>query len=454
MFNLPPLPMLMGFKVVVTTCQAADILVQARVTNRDLVSLQGNLAKNIYPGSHQNSIPLHWTALIVDEAAQATEPENLIPLSVVAPPATPSCQSPVFVMAGDQHQLNPRTYSRFTTLPTSLFERLSEISVYASHPLARKRLHRISHRLPMLRPPFVNLIRNYRSHPAILAVPSSLFYSNTLIPEASQTDTLLPFTGWAGRRWPVLFACNAGIDSCEDIVGRGRGWYNMREAQKAIAYAQSLLGQGLINNQSEICIMSPFQAQVNLLRKLARQSELFDINIGPMEAFQGLESRFVIVCTTRARKRFLDEDRVRGIGLVNEKKKFNVAITRAKEGLVVLGNPWVLAVEPCWLAFLEFCWRNGLWQPETSESAPTQGVEETFVDEWKLGPQSSTPSGLEAALLYKESDKSAGSQAAKKFMGGGESMEDALWRSGMEAQEAIDASISLTGVTAEQLSQL
>lgn len=353
-------------------------------------------------------------------------------------------------MAGDQHQLGPRTYQKFTTLKVSLFERLSNTSVYASHPLARRNLHRITHKIDMLRPPFVNLTRNYRSHPAILAVPSSLFYANTLIPEATHTESLQPWSGWRGRRWPVLFACNSGIDDCEDIRSAGSGWYNLREAKKAIAYAQDLLTTGLILDQSEICIMSPFPSQVNHLRGLARQSKMWGVNIGPMVAFQGLESRFVILCTTRARKRFLEEDRVRGMGIVHDKRKFNVAVTRAKEGLIVLGNPWVLATDPCWLAFLKFCWRNSLWQGEDGAHVPNEHFEEVNVNEW-LPPQDPgiihghypmDISGLEAALIYKERDKGGGSRAVKRFMDGSESQEDALWRSGVEAEESIGASPS------------
>ncbi|KAL6721468.1 hypothetical protein ACLMJK_000571 [Lecanora helva] len=444
MFNLPTMPMLMGFKVVIATCQAADMLVQARVTNRDLVSLQANLAKSINPTHSVGAVPLHWTALVIDEAAQATEPESLIPLSVVVPPSSPSMpgvHSPIFVMAGDQHQLNPRTFSPYTTLRVSFFERLSEAPVYASHPLARRNLHRTLHYVPMLRPAFVNLIRNYRSHPAILAVPSSLFYSNTLIPEAPATASMMSFAGWRGRRWPVLFACNAGADACQDILGVGRGWYNVQEAQKAITYAQSLVRQGLVADQSDLCIMSPFKAQVNLLRKQARQSGLQGINIGPIEAFQGLESRFVIICTTRARKRFLEEDNMRGIGIINEKKKFNVAVTRAKEGLIVIGNPCILADDPSWLAFLEFCWRNGLWQPDLKVDQALNGTDESNVNAWEPQHQSVKPTGLEAALIFRESDKDTGSLATKKFMRGGEGTEDIQWRSGLEAEEAIQSSL-------------
>ena len=104
--------------------------------------------------------------------------------------------------------------------------------------------------------------------------------------------------------------------------------------------------------------MSPFRAQVRLLRKMAREGDLRKLNIGPMEAFQGLESRFVILCTTRARRRFLDDDGVGGAGIVGEPKKLNLAITRPKEGLVVIGNPWVLGMS---YRFLDACSPLRLW---------------------------------------------------------------------------------------------
>ena len=450
-FNIPPFEELMLLKVVITTCKDADMLVRAKVTNRDLIALQKNMSMTIHPENSADTIriasPLHWAALVVDEAAQATEPETLIPLTVVAPhTAYPCTLTPIFVMAGDQHQLNPRTYHKQTTLRISLFERLSSCPVYASHPLARKSLHRASQTSPMLRPPFVHLIRNYRSHPAILAVPSSLFYNNTLIPETLNADALQSWTGWRGRRWPVLFACNGGPDECEDIRSVGGGWYNVREARKAMAYARHLLAENMITNQSEICIMSPFGAQVRLLRKLARNSSLWELNIGPMEAFQGLESRFVIICTTRAQKQFLEQDRLRGLGIVNEKKKFNVAITRSKQGLIVIGNPWVLATDPCWLAFMNFCRRNELWTGDyEEEDQRMRGLEEADVNGWRTAQDSAIGNsdaakitGLEAALNFKERDKNVGSRAAKRFMSGSESLDDAMWRAGLEAEASLE----------------
>ena len=448
-FSIPPLPILMAYKVVITTCRDADALVQARVTNRDLISVQKRLVTTIHPDQPRpadTAATLHWAALIVDEAAQATEPETLIPLTVVAPHTSYTCSSnPILAMAGDEHQLNARTYHRSTTLHVSLFERLSKHPIYASSRFAHRSFRGTA---PIIQPPFVNLIRNYRSHRAILAVPSALFYANSLIAESNDTDTLQTWSGWRGRPWPVMFACNGGVDDCEDIRTVGGGWYNKREAGKAIAYTRSLLAEKVILEQSEICIMSPFRAQVSLLRKYARDSKLWGVNIGPMEAFQGLESRFVIICTTRARQRFLGEDKLRGNGIINEAKKFNVAITRAKQGLVVLGNPWVLAIDPCWLAFMAFCRRNSLWsEDDGEEDARMHGLEEAKVNDWSPAQVFANSdvqdepliSGFEAALVYKERNKEGGSQAVRRFMNGSESLEEALWRTGLEAEEILES---------------
>ena len=185
------------------------------------------------------------------------------------------------------------------------------------------------------------MIRNYRSHPAILATPSSLFYNDTLEPCASGIESLLPWYGFKGRDLPVLFRDNRSGDELEQDGG---GWFNVGEADIALEMAQSFVRQELLQTE-QICIMSPFRAQVKLLRRKARAQAKPGINIGPLEAFQGLESRLVILCTTRTRDRFIDQDIARGLGVIHEPRRFNVALTRAKEGLIVIGNPDVLDLD-------------------------------------------------------------------------------------------------------------
>jgi len=440
MFTLPPFRRLMQLRIVVTTCRDAELLIAARLINRDLVHVEQALHDTLHPDDDPIQPRLHWTALLMDEAAQATEPETIIPLSVVTPPSdyrSTSGRSPAFVLAGDQFQLGPRTASKTSAMQTSLFERLSDRPFYRDHPLARSAQSGGVMRpltqdmLPILRPAFTNLIRNYRSHPAILATPSSLFYDDTLEPEAADTDALAHLPIWQGKRWPVLFATNTARDEIEQDGG---GWYCHRESRLACQYAKSLLESGLLR-QEDICIMSPFRAQVRVLRKLARAEPftLSGVNIGPLEAFQGLEFRFVIVCTTRTRDRFLEQDLAKGLGVIHEPRRFNVALTRAKQGMIVIGNPHVLEQDRNWLAFMAFCHRNGLW----SDLAKTS---------WRPEDDSVVPSSrLERQLLYqdemalREEAHFEGLAKGIRHLRAGEDDDARLWRLGKAVADDVFA---------------
>lgn len=432
-FTLPPINILLAFRVVVTTCRDAALLVSAGLMNQDLFRSEHGIHALIHPSRMLNhQYDLHWAGLLMDEAAQAIEPEALIPLTVISPPAEEHLirTPPFFVMAGDQRQLGPRTSSHQSAIETSLFERLFNRSLYKDHPLSRSRIRGSQTKvltkemLPVIRPPFENLIRNYRSHPAILAIPNSLFYHDTLVPEATATKSLLGWNGWRGRGWPVLFAPHEGVD---EIERDGGGWYNVSEAKQACDYAQHLVASGLIQ-QEDICIMSPFRAQVRVLRKMARQHDLWNVNIGPLEAFQGLESRAVIFCTTRARSRFVDQDRKRGFGVIHEPKRFNVAMTRAMQGLIVLGSPTVLETDENWRVFLAFCKRHGLW--ESPETKPFQNREVNGFSDPQL-------SALERALLYKDWEADPVNRIGLSFAA---DLEDDMWLSGMAAELELEDS--------------
>lgn len=137
------------------------------------------------------------------------------------------------------------------------------------------------------------------------------------------------------------------------------GWFNAGEAEIACQYAASLVTSGLVE-QSEVCIMSPFKAQVQRLRKCMRDRRMWDVDIGPLEAFQGLERGVVILCVTRSRAKFLEQDHHLGWGVIGQPNKMNVALTRAKFGLIVIGGRELLIEDPNWKAFVDYCERNGL----------------------------------------------------------------------------------------------
>ena len=83
MFSLPPFKDLMAFDVVVASCQDASILAEARMTNNDLWTMQKAMISAFNPREEMPTPPLHWTALLIDEAAQATELDVLPSRSVV-----------------------------------------------------------------------------------------------------------------------------------------------------------------------------------------------------------------------------------------------------------------------------------------------------------------------------------------------------------------------------------
>lgn len=510
LFSLPAFETLMNYKIVVTTCKDADMLVQARLTNRDLMKLGQRMFSSVFPASTPpKKEMIHWSALLVDEAAQATEPSVCVPLNVVT---TPLCvgpldaqneasQHPIFVMAGDEHQLGPRVLNDETALSVSLFERLFSLSVYADHPLSRcnagpyKRLTQAM--LPIPRPAFTNLTRNYRSHPAILAIPSILFYNDTIVPYAPAADPRGPVPTWPGwqepHRWPVLFSCNTSPDEVEEVLHKsgGSGLFNRGEALKALEVTKSLLGHSQQIDyasmspfssttsplrpitQKEITIATPFRSQVTHLRRVFRMNSLYSVNIGPLEAFQGLEARFLIICTTRTRsdEKFLQRDQEMGLGIIGEKRRFNVALTRAKEGLVVIGNPEVLShlgKDESWRAFLGFCARNRCWLPDKKTPGVHQGrkywVNQLRGEKGNGGGDSEKDaafmgyvSRLERSLILGEQannldedkqDVNGGGRGgkAKASLGSGQysSAQDdydaAMWTSGMIAEEVLRGS--------------
>jgi helicase MOV-10 len=279
----------------------------------------------------------------------------------------------------------------------------------------------------IVRPAFTNLIRNYRSHPAILVTPSLLFYNDTLEPEAAETETLLRWPRWPKKSWPILFACNSAED---DIEGDGGGWYNPQEARMACQYAADLLSIGLLS-PAEICIMSPFRAQVRLLRRVAREAPFHmpGVNIGPLEAFQGLESRAVILCTTRTRNRFLDQDLAKGLGVIHEPKRFNVALTRAKHGLIVIGNPEILVLDSNWEMFLAFCHRNGLF-----EGLVSKDVAEILR---KDRPTSRLERQLKRREKVEDLDELDTVANGVRALGMAENEDMRFWRSGIATEEAV-----------------
>lgn len=112
----------------------------------------------------------------------------------------------------------------------------------------------------------------------------------------------------------------------------------------------------------------------------------------------------VIVCTTRARERFVAGDKERGVGVIGFPKRWNVAMTRAQAGMVVIGNPWILAEDEAWRSWLGMAYRLGcVTMPESSQTvAAKEKGQSRPVEEWSPEPDKDLCRRQEQASKAKE----------------------------------------------------
>lgn len=361
-FALPPWKTLFKYRVVVCSCLDANILVGAQFTNRTLMAMEEEVTANYHPHRPQKYIvEPHWTHLLIDEAAQGSEPELLIPISVIVPHVpdneiVPKPFLPQLVLCGDPNQLGPIVTSeeaRTGELNVSLLERLFERPLYTAKKGNSLAL------MPSLAPS-TNLVKNYRSHPVILMPPSAIFYNDTLQPFAKNGTVV-----WSGLPNPKLPLKVIGTDSKEESNDERATWYNPGEIEEVVEVIKSLLKDAHlckpVLHPEQIGVMAPWREQVWKLREKLRKEMLNAVDVGTVEDYQGRESRVVVISCVRSQERFLDEDIRKGLGLIYERKRMNVAITRAKELLVVVGNGALLQRDPYWKSFLQFSVRNKLY---------------------------------------------------------------------------------------------
>lgn len=357
-FALPPYNELVRASIIVCTCEQAQMLRDVRFTNHDIHTLRS------FHGFA--AAKPHFSALVLDEAGQSTEPALLVPLLVVA------CEDkPIrLIFAGDHLQLGPLVHSRATHLnqgglALSHFERIMNTPPYREHPLARHNMLRRELPYPFPEPDFANLRYNYRSHVTLLIVSSLLLYSDTLVPCAEAVDTirseletradgqqLLPC-----RDAPLVFHAT---DTPDDADSDATSWYNEGEVQAILHAIQSLAARAPSLRPEDIAVIAPFRQQVLRLRRALREQNLAGVNVGVVENYQGAEFRAVFVSTVRSRARFLHADIEQGSGMVCNVKFLNVALSRAKEYMYVTGNPTVLSQDPYWREFIAYCLRHGM----------------------------------------------------------------------------------------------
>ncbi len=253
---------------------------------------------------------------IMDEASQSTEPGAWIPLQYANR----------LVLAGDHFQLPPTIISTEAVkegFDISLMERLlTDIGA------------NISRRLNV----------QYRMHNEIMSFSSDVFYENSLQAAESVRAALLsdlpalissPLT-----TCPVDFIDTAGASYDEEPEPNGDSRFNPMEAELVVKKVNALIESGL--SPSMIAVISPYSAQVRLLREMIYAqgavstaedggSSGQEIEIDSVDGFQGREKEAVIISLVRS-------NREGEVGFLADARRMNVALTRARRKLIVIGD--------------------------------------------------------------------------------------------------------------------
>lgn len=307
----------------------------------------------------------YFDVIGIDEAGHATEPEVIGVVSTLM-----KCRGKdvgQLIMAGDPRQLGPIVTSAVCKefgMGMSYMERLLTHS-----PLYSTTSDCITG-LSAYPPELVTMLtRNYRSHESIIKLPNDMFYDTKLVAcgDRMVTNSMARWEHFPTTRskdFPIMFH---SIDGENLREGKSPSWFNPQEATVVVDYVDRLINQSRPPvSKTDIGIITPYARQVQKIRLALKTKGLDDdrqmIKVGSVECFQGQERRCIIISTVRSEESLLSHDQRYNLGFVASPKRFNVAVTRAKALLVVVGNPRVLSTDTKhWLPFLRYCKNNKAW---------------------------------------------------------------------------------------------
>ena len=256
--------------------------------------------------------------VVIDEACQSTEPGCWIAIN----------RAERVVLAGDHRQLPPTVLSpeaQRQGFAVSLFERLAE----SNGATILKRLD-----------------SQYRMHTAIMDFSSLEFYEAELLADdsvASHRLVDLPgVTACPLTEWPIEFIDTAGASFDEETEPDGQSRLNPREADLVATKVSALIAAGVRSEQ--IGVITPYAAQARLLREKLPQREL---EIDTVDGFQGREKEAIVISLVRSNERG-------EIGFLSDLRRMNVAMTRARRKLLIVGDSATLSSEPFYARLIAY----------------------------------------------------------------------------------------------------
>ncbi len=294
----------------------------------DLVTKAQVITATLAGANHYTIRNLQFNTVFIDEAGQALEPACWIPI----------LKAQKVILAGDHCQLSPTIKSTEAArkgLSTTLIEKC--IALY---------------------PEAVTLLdEQYRMNDAIMGYSSAVFYGNELKAHQSVASRLL----FPGDK-PMLFIDTAGCAFDEKPAGTSVA--NPEEAAFLFRYLENLAKIVVENDPSSdfpsVAVISPYSEQVRLLKEqMINTSALHpysnNISVNTIDSFQGQERDIVLISLTRSNPEGI-------IGFLSDIRRMNVAMTRARKKLVIIGDSATLSRLPFYADVINYAEQLGGYQ--------------------------------------------------------------------------------------------
>lgn len=244
--------------------------------------------------------------LFIDEAAQALETACWIPIR----------KADRVILAGDHCQLPP--------------------TVKAPEALRAGLGHTLMQTIVKSKPDTVSLLKlQYRMNDEIMRFSSEWFYGGML-----QSAPEVKYRSILDFDTPIEWINTEGLDCNEEFIGENYGRINKSEAELSIeqlkGYITKIGRERFLDERIDVGMISPYKAQVQYLRRLVRNDAFFKpyrqaITINTVDGFQGQERDVILISLVRAN----EEGQ---IGFLNDLRRMNVAITRVRMKLIILGD--------------------------------------------------------------------------------------------------------------------
>lgn len=286
----------------------------------DLIAKAQVIAATLVGANHYTVRGIKYHTVVIDEAGQAIEPGCWIPI----------VKAQKLILAGDHCQLSPTIKSNEAArkgLSTTLLEKC-----VALYPQA-----------------VVLLQEQYRMHAHIMGYSSKVFYLDKLLAHASVADhTLFP------GEPTVEFIDTAGCSY--DEKQEGTSITNPEEAALLLKHLTKLVTElskhYTPKNFPSIAIISPYKQQIHVLNELLPHSPLLQkhaasISINTIDSFQGQERDIVCISMVRSNS---DGN----IGFLSDIRRMNVAMTRARKKLIIIGDSATLSRHPFYAGFIAY----------------------------------------------------------------------------------------------------